>query len=151
MTLLETQPMVVAMSSKHPLARRRSVRLADLGGQRVFMFERVRQPAFFDHCQAALAKHRVAIEAVREPAEHPVLLADVAAGRALALLPQSFTALRRAGVSYRALVDGDALAVGVGLVLEAGQERLQRLLLRCLPSVPKRDRGNPAAPPRPAD
>jgi hypothetical protein len=54
-------------------------------------------------------------------------------------------------VSYRGLVEGDELAVGVGLVLEAAQERLPRLLLRCLPSVPKRDRGNPAAPPRPAD
>jgi DNA-binding transcriptional LysR family regulator len=130
-TLLEAQPMVVAMASTHPLSRRRRVPLAALDGQRVFMFERARQPAFFDHCQAVLAQHRVAIDAVREPADHPVLLAEVAAGRALALLPRSFTALRRAGVSYRPLVEGEALAVGVGLALHPGNAPLRETLRRC--------------------
>lgn len=130
-SVLARQPMVVAMASTHALARRRSVRLAELDGQRVFMFERARQPAFFDHCQAVFATQRVTIDAVREPADHPVLLAEVAAARALALLPQSFTALRRSGVSYRALVEGDALAVGVGLALHEGEDALRGLLQRC--------------------
>lgn len=129
--LLEQQPMVVAMASSHPLTRRRAVRLAELDEVRVFMFERARQPAFFDHCQAVLARHGVAIDAVREPTDHPVLLAEVAAGRALALLPRSFTALRRSGVSYRPLVEGDELAVGIGLALHTGDTPLRELLTRC--------------------
>lgn len=130
-TLLEQQPMVVAMASSHPLAKRRRVRLTELDGAPVFMFERARQPAFFDHCRAVFARHGVAIDAVREPADHPVLLADVAAGRALALLPRSFTALRRSGVSYRPLAEGGELAVGVGLALHAGDAPLRELLKRC--------------------
>lgn len=138
-TLIERQPMVVAMTAAHPLARRRSVALADLHGAPVFLFERARQPAFFDHCQAVFARHGVVPQAVREPADHPVLLAEVAQGRALALLPRSFTALRRRGVRYRALAEGDELAVGIGLALPAGHEALRDSLRRAavLPSVPR--------------
>ena len=53
------------------------------------------------------------------------------AGRALALLPRSFTALKRPGVAYRALAQGDELAVGVGLVTSPGNEALHAMLLRC--------------------
>jgi len=44
--------------------------------------------------KAVVASHRVAIDAIREPFDHPALLSEVAAGRALALPPRSFTALR---------------------------------------------------------
>lgn len=130
-TPLESQPMVVAMASSHALARRRMLRLAELDGEPLFMFERARQPAFFDHCQAVFARHRVTPDAVKEPADHPVLLAAVASGRALALLPRSFTALRRTGVSYRALAEGDELAVGIGLAMHEGDVALRSLLRRC--------------------
>ena len=130
-SLLDRQPMVVALAASHTLARRRSIALADLDGQSLFMFERSRQPAFFDHCQAVFTKHGVVPRAVREPSDHPVLLAEVAAGRALALLPQSFTALRRAGVAYRPLKEGSELAVGVGLVLRHGEVSLRGLLWQC--------------------
>ena len=41
--------------------------------------------AFFDHRQAVFVRHGVVPQAVREPADHPVLLAEAAQGRALAL------------------------------------------------------------------
>lgn len=44
-----------------------------------------------------------------------MLLGAVASGRGMALLPQSFTRLRRAGVAYRSLAEGDALPAGIGL------------------------------------
>lgn len=128
---LERQPMVVALAVSHALARRRGLALADLHEQPVFMFDRSRQPAFFDHCQAVFAAHGVAPRAVREPADHPVLLADIAAGRAFALLPKSFTTLRRSGVAYRALREGNEIAVGVGLALHPGNGVLRQLLQRC--------------------
>ena len=58
--------------------------------------------------------------------DHHVLLSDVASGRGVALLPKSFTCLRRAGVVYRSLVEGDELAVGIGLVNAQGPERNAR-------------------------
>jgi DNA-binding transcriptional LysR family regulator len=118
-TRLDTLPMMVAMPSSHRLARRRLVRLADLADEVMFGFERSRQPAFHDHCQRCFARHGFAPRVVKEPADHHVLLAEVAGGRGISLLPQSFARLRRAGVVYRPLAEGDDLAVGVGLATAA--------------------------------
>ncbi|MFT4265984.1 MAG: LysR family transcriptional regulator [Xenophilus sp.] len=116
---LDRLRMMVAMPSSHPLARRRAVGLAQFAAQPLFWFERARQPAFHDHCQQVFARHGFSPPRVREPADHHVLLAEVAQGRALALLPESFAGLRRAGVSYRRLREGDELAVGIGLAMPA--------------------------------
>lgn len=128
---LGQQPMVVALMSSHPLARRRRLSLQDLAGEPLFWFERARQPAFFDHCQQVFARHRFAPQTVREPTEHHVLLSELAAGRAIALLPQSFMGLKRTGVSYRPLEEGKELSVGIGLALAADSQDLLALLLRC--------------------
>ena len=65
---------------------------------------------------------------LREPADHHVLLAAVADGRGIALLPKSFTGLRRAGVAYRRLAEGEELAVGVGLATPRDRPMLQGML-----------------------
>lgn len=117
---LARQPMLAALSSRHPLARRRTLTLADLAGEPVYWFERARQPAFFDHCHAVFKRHHFAPAFVREPHDHHILLSDVAAGKGVALLPASFAALRRSGVAYRKLAEGDELAARLGLVVAPG-------------------------------
>ncbi len=117
---LALQPMLAALSSRHPLARRRTLTLADLAGEPVYWFERARQPAFFDHCHAVFKRHHFAPAFVREPHDHHILLSDVAAGKGIALLPASFAALRRSGVAYRKLAEGDELAARLGLVVAPG-------------------------------
>jgi DNA-binding transcriptional LysR family regulator len=126
---LDRVPMMVAMPSCHGLARRRTVRLADLAAEVIFWFERARQPAFYDHCQRVFAHHGFAPRKVKEPTDHHVLLADVAGGRGIALLPKSFAGLRRSGVSYRALVEGEELAVGIGLATPRNKEVLRDFLV----------------------
>ncbi|WCM93249.1 LysR family transcriptional regulator [Acidovorax sp. NCPPB 2350] len=126
--VLDRLPMVAALPSSHRLARRRVVRLADLAMEPVFWFERARQPAFYDHCQRVFAQHRFAPPKLREPADHHVLLAEVAAGQGIALLAGSFAGLRRAGVVYRRLVEGDALALGIGLVTPPDRPAVRELL-----------------------
>jgi DNA-binding transcriptional LysR family regulator len=134
---LATQAMVVALPSAHRLARRRRVALADLEGEPVFWFARARQPMFHDHCQRIFDAHGFAPRLLREPEDHHVLLAEVAAGRGMALLPSSFTALRRAGVSYRPLAEGEALAVGIGLATPADRPALRESLRAlCSPEQP---------------
>jgi DNA-binding transcriptional LysR family regulator len=129
---VQRQPMMVAMASAHPLARRRGLRLAQLQGEPMFWFERARQPAFVDHCQQVFSRHGFEPVTVAEPVDHHVLLAEVAAGRALALLPDSFASLKRAGVSYRPLAEGDELAVVIGLALAPDQAALSAPLLQAL-------------------
>lgn len=112
---LGAEPMIAALPAGHALARKRRVTLADLQPLPVYWFERARQPAFFDHCHAVFAKHGFAPAFLREAHDHHVLLGDVAAGRGVALLAQSFKALRLAGVCYRPLLEGAELAIGLGL------------------------------------
>jgi DNA-binding transcriptional LysR family regulator len=131
-TELDRVPMMVAMPSSHGLARRRTVRLADLAAEVIFWFERARQPAFYDHCQRVFARHGFAPRKVKEPTDHHVLLADVAGGRGIALLPRSFAGLRRAGVSYRALAEGEELAVGIGLATPRNKEVVRDFLVSSL-------------------
>jgi hypothetical protein len=113
----------------------------------VFQFDRARQPAFFDHCQAVFARHGVALNAVPEPADHHILLAGVANGSALALLPASFMSIRRSGVSYRLLKEGDELSIGVGLATLSEDAGLRGLLLNCIEHL-VRETSAPAAEPR---
>ncbi|GAC1356033.1 MAG: LysR family transcriptional regulator [Variovorax sp.] len=127
-TELDRLPMVVAMPSCHPLAKRKAIRLADLAHESVFWFERARQPAFYDHCQKVFSRHGFAPPKLREPTDHHVLLGDVASGRGVALLPNSFTALRRSGVVYRSLVEGEELAVGVGLATRRDRQGVRDIL-----------------------
>jgi len=122
-------PMVVAVPSAHELARRRSVSLADLQDVPVFWMERARQPAFFDHCEQIFARHGFAPRRMREAHDQHVLLSDVAAGQGVAFLPASFRGLRRNGVSYRTLAQGDELAVGVGLATRPDRAELGSALL----------------------
>ncbi|MDA8455684.1 LysR family transcriptional regulator [Acidovorax sp. GBBC 3334] len=125
---LDRLPMVAALPSSHRLARRRALRLADLAAEPLFWFERARQPAFHDHCQQVFERHRFAPPKLREPADHHVLLAGVAAGQGIALLAGSFAGLRRTGVVYRRLVEGDALALGIGLATPPDRPAVRALL-----------------------
>ena len=129
-TRLEAQPLVVAMRSRHRLGRRRWLRLSDLRDEPLYWFERSRQPAYFDHCRRVFGAHGFEPDTIKEPLDHHVLLAGVADGRALALVPLSFTAIKRAGVSYRRLREGAELAVGVDLALPGDRPELKQLLLR---------------------
>jgi DNA-binding transcriptional LysR family regulator len=129
-TELDAQPLVVAMRSTHRLSRRRVLELSDLCNEPLYWFERSRQPAFFDHCQRVFALHNFEPKTIKEPLDHHVLLAGVADGRALALLPSSFIAIKRAGVSYRRLREGAELAVGIGLAMPGDRPELKQLLLR---------------------
>lgn len=126
---LDHLPMVVAMHSAHRLARRKAVKLADLASESVFWFERARQPAFYDHCERIFARHDLSFSKLREPVDHHVLLAQVARGMGIALLPRSFSGLKRAGVVYKDLAEGEELGVGIGLATHHDQEAVREMLV----------------------
>lgn len=134
---LARQPMMLALPAGHRLAKKRKVSLDDIAAESIYWFERARQPAFFDHCQDIFRRHGFAPAFVREAVDHHVLLSDVAAGKGMALLADSFRALRLAGVAYRPLVEGEELAAGIGLAwrqehVHAALPLLRRLALEHL-------------------
>jgi len=112
---LGQQELMAALPARHPLAKKRTVSLADLASEAVYWFDRPRQPAFFDHCMAVFERHNFHPAFLREPDDHHVLLADIAAGKGIALLPESFAALKLHGVVYRKLREGGELALTLGL------------------------------------
>lgn len=112
---LARQPMMLALPAGHRLAKKRKLSLTDIAAESIYWFERARQPAFFDHCQQVFRRHGFAPAFRREAVDHHVLLGDVAAGKGMALLADSFRALRLAGVAYRPLTEGEELAAGIGL------------------------------------
>ncbi|MFZ4878294.1 LysR family transcriptional regulator [Janthinobacterium sp. Mn2066] len=129
---LASDPMMLALPAGHMLASKRKVALAEIAHEPVYWFERSRQPAFFDHCQQVFERHGFAPAFVREPLDHHVLLSEVAAGKGMALLPDSFRALRLDGVVYRQLAQGRELATGIGLAWSADSKHPALPLLRQL-------------------
>jgi DNA-binding transcriptional LysR family regulator len=128
--VLHQQPLMAVLPSGHRLARRRKVSLAELRDDPLFWFQRARQPAFFDHCKKVFNRHGFAPLVLEEPQDHHVLLAQVASGRGIALLPESFATLRRPGVRYKALAEGDELHVGIGLATAPERSAVRDFLLR---------------------
>ena len=128
--VLERQPLLAVLPASHRLARRRTVSLDDLAADPLYWFRRARQPAFFDHCRAVFERHGYAPALLEEPEDHHVLLAAVARGRGVALLPASFAAIRREGVRYKPLREGAELHVGIGLATPRDRPELRAFLRR---------------------
>ncbi|TDR79663.1 LysR family transcriptional regulator [Paludibacterium purpuratum] len=115
-------PLTVALPTGHPLARKRRLSLTELGGEAVFWFERERNPAFYDHCRRLFQGWSFAPRWLPEPEDHHVLLGQVAAGLGVGLIARSLTAIRRKGVVYRPLVEGERMAIGIGVAYRSGDQ-----------------------------
>lgn len=114
------EPLAVALPGHHRLARKRSIGLRELEGDPFFWFERRLNPGFYDYCQAYFDRIGFAPTVVPEPPDHHVLLGLIAAGQGLALVPASLRSIKRNGVAFRALKEGDELSMGVALVYAEG-------------------------------
>ncbi len=114
------EPLAVALPAHHRLARKRGIGLRELEGDPFFWFERRLNPGFYDYCQAYFDRIGFAPTVVPEPPDHHVLLGLIAAGQGLALVPASLRSIKRRGVAFRALKEGNELSMGVALVYAEG-------------------------------
>ncbi|WP_051244038.1 LysR family transcriptional regulator [Azohydromonas australica] len=119
LTPLWADPLMACLPATHPLARQRTVALTALQDRPLFWFKRSLNPSFYDYCEQVFNRLGYQPPRLPEPAEHHVLLAQVAAGQGVALVPRSMRALRRQGVVYRVLRDAGGLSVQIGLVWRA--------------------------------
>lgn len=114
-TILE-EPLMVALSSNHRLAKKRSVGFDDLRGAPMFWFERRLNPGFYDHCQAFFEKIDFTPNVVPEPPDHHIMLGLIAEGEGIALIPSSLQHVKRQGVSFRPLKEGSSkLTMGIAV------------------------------------
>lgn len=123
--LAHAEPLVAALPAawlepraeddRHAL--RPPLSLPDLNGRPLFWFCREANPAWFDRALAVFRQQGFRPRLVPEPPEHDVLLARVAAGEGLALLPASFTAIWRPGVRFEQLAESSLLSLRLGLLM----------------------------------
>ena len=101
---------------------RQRIRLQDMNGRNLFWFRREANPAFFDHMRGLFAHVGFAPEYIEEPEEYDVLLARIAQGEGMGLLPRSFSAIGRQGVFFQPLEEDSLLQMRLGLILPASHE-----------------------------
>ncbi len=99
---VQSEPLVAALPQRHRLARRRSVRLADLGDETLLLFPRHVAPGYYDVLVGAFEAAGITPR-VFHPGTLQTNLALVSAGLGVTLLPASIRNLRRTGVVYRPL------------------------------------------------
>ena len=110
------EPMIAALPTIWPEASLPSLSLTTLNHRPLFWFKRERNPAFFDYTRHIFRRAGYSPACIEEPLEHDVLLARIAQGDGLSLIPASFSAIQRQGVIFLPLTDTE-LRISMGLLM----------------------------------
>ena len=123
------EPLIAALPVSWPEAARPALTLRALNHRPLFWFKRERNPDFFDYTRRIFDRTGYTPAYVEEPAEHDVLLARIARGEGMILLPASFSAIQRQGVVFCPVAEGDSMPLSLGVVYAPHQaESVQQWL-----------------------
>ena len=123
------EPLIAALPVSWPEAARPALTLRALNHRPLFWFKRERNPDFFDYTRRIFDRAGYNPAYVEEPAEHDVLLARIARGAGMILLPASFSAIQRQGVVFCPVAEGDSMPLSLGVVYAPHQaESVQQWL-----------------------
>jgi DNA-binding transcriptional LysR family regulator len=113
---LITERFVLALPTGHPLARRVRPRLRDFANEGFILFSRTQGSAIYDGIIASCQRAGFSPRISQEGGGVQTILALVAAGLGVAMVPASLQNLQRPGVVYRALPRADSQEVELALV-----------------------------------
>ena len=123
------EPLIAALPASWPEAATPALTLRALNHRPLFWFKRERNPDFFDYTRRIFDRAGYSPAYVEEPAEHDVLLARIARGEGMILLPASFSAIQRQGVVFCPVAEGDSMPLSLGVVYAPHQaESVQQWL-----------------------
>ena len=97
------EPLVVVLPERHPLARRRSLTLPALRGERFLLFPRRFAPEYYDALMGIFRQAGVEPQVVHDTNRLHTTLSLVATGRGVSLTPKCVGRLARPGVVCRPL------------------------------------------------
>lgn len=122
-------PLVAAIPKAHPLAKRESLRIADLKDQPLILFPRDSGIGLYwlviEMCVKAKFRPRVA----RETRDYATMIGMVSAGVGIAVVPSDAQCIRLEGVVYRQVQGKDAVsALQLAFRPEQRDEHVQKLL-----------------------
>jgi DNA-binding transcriptional LysR family regulator len=92
------EPLVAVLPERHAFARRRSVPLRALRGERFILFPRSHAPGYYDALVAIFREAGLEPTIVQETRRLHTALSLVAAGRGVSLMPKCIASLARPGV-----------------------------------------------------
>jgi len=132
--LVQTEPLVIALPSTHPLASRRRVPLEKLAQERFLGFERHQGPLMFDAIVATCMRHGFSPRLFPARQMHTIV-SLVSGGVGVALVPGSVQALHREGVVYREMQGEKTVVETVAVWRRADDSPLLKALLGLLPGT----------------
>lgn len=124
-----SEPLAAALPESWALEYGDFLPLARCSGRPLFWFRRESNPAFFDFTKKVFSYAGFEPLYLEEPAEHDVLLARIAAGEGMGLIPESFAAIRRQGVVFASVTERELLRVELGCI--AAQGKLDQIYASC--------------------
>ena len=123
------EPLIAALPASWPEAATPALTLRALNHRPLFWFKRERNPDFFDYTRRIFDRAGYTPAYVEEPAEHDVLLARIARGEGMILLPASFSAIQRQGVVFCPVAEANSMPLSLGVVYAPHQaESVQQWL-----------------------
>lgn len=129
LSVIDREPLLLALPSGHPLAQRTSMRLSEVAEDSFVSQPRELAATVFDRLVRLATQAGFQPSIVQHAHQINGLLALVAAGLGLALVPASMRAVRLPGVSYVALEDSDAyLLLAVACRADNDSPPLQQFL-----------------------
>lgn len=106
-TVVREERILAVVPDTHRLARRRSVRVADLRDEPFVLIPRESAPEFHDEVQAGFARAGFIACVVAQATEWATVASMVAAGMGITVAPTSVSTMPRAGTSHVQLRDSD--------------------------------------------
>jgi DNA-binding transcriptional LysR family regulator len=102
---LRTEKLVVVMQHNHALANRKTLTMNDLRNQPLIIPAKRARPYAYDLVMAYFASNDTVPHIIQETTEKPAMLAMVAQGIGIALVPDWVAGLKRPGICFKQLHD----------------------------------------------
>lgn len=105
--VVRDERLLVVLPRAHRLARRETLRLAQLRNEPFVLFPREASPSFYDELMAGCARAGYTPRIVEQATEWPTVAGMVAAGIGITVAPESVAVMPREGAAYVRLRDTD--------------------------------------------
>lgn len=129
---IHREPLMLTMPSSHPASAQESVALREVADLPLYWFIRSANPVYYDKCEAYLQQLPFMLKRKSEPDDSLIMLANIARGKGMALMPQSMCVSTREGLCYRKLDKeaNETLNIDVYLAIRHGEHRVNVLNIR---------------------
>ncbi|CAQ85866.1 MULTISPECIES: LysR family transcriptional regulator [Photorhabdus] len=122
---LDREPLMLALPSVHPASLKERVLLQDVADLPLYWFSRRANPGFYGKCETYFQQLPFPLKRIPKPDDSLIMLANIAKGKGMALMPQSMCVSMREGLCYRKLdkSDNEQLNIDIYLVIRSNEHR----------------------------